>query len=134
MVEQAADYLPIIDFLDCPSNYVVVTASAHGFGLSPATGKVVSDLVLCGETNIDIGGLGLGRVADVSPNGRQPCGWIPAPNGSSSSRPLEGSDAVRCGLVGQICRQTEPSASHGSVACDPDDGRNSAEFDPSPAT
>ena len=69
MVEQAADYLPIIDFLDCPSNYVVVTASAHGFGLSPATGKVVSDLVLCGETNIEIGGLGLGASPTSAPTG-----------------------------------------------------------------
>ncbi len=39
MVEQAPDYRPIIDILDCPSNYVVVTASAHGFGISPATGN-----------------------------------------------------------------------------------------------
>ena len=49
VVEQAPDYRPIIDILDCPNNYVVVTASAHGFGISPATGKVVSELVLHGE-------------------------------------------------------------------------------------
>ena len=82
VVEQAPDYMPIIDILDHPSNYVVVTASAHGFGISPATGKVVSDLVLYGETNIDIGGLGLGRFANVSPDWRQQRGWIPAPNRS----------------------------------------------------
>ena len=82
VVEQAPDYMPIIDILDHPSNYVVVTASAHGFGISPATGKVVSDLVLYGETNIDVGGLGLGRFGDVSPNWRQQRGWIPAPNRS----------------------------------------------------
>ena len=74
--------MPIIDILDSPSNYVVVTASAHGFGISPATGKVVSDLVLYGETNIDIGGLGLGRFADVTPDWRHQRGWIPAPNRS----------------------------------------------------
>jgi len=79
VVEQAPDYLPIIDILDCPSNYVVVTASAHGFGISPATGKVVSDLVLYGETNIDIDGLRLGRFAGVSPDWRKQRGWIPAP-------------------------------------------------------
>jgi sarcosine oxidase subunit beta len=82
VVEQAPDYMPIIDILDCPSNYVVVTASAHGFGISPATGKAVSDLVLYGETNIDIGGLGLGRFANVTPNWRHQRGWIPAPNRS----------------------------------------------------
>ena len=79
VVEQAPDYLPIIDILDCPSNYVVVTASAHGFGISPATGKVVSDLVLYGESSIDISGLGLGRFSDLSPDWREERGWIPAP-------------------------------------------------------
>ena len=79
VVEQAPDYLPIIDILDSPSNYVVVTASAHGFGISPATGKVVSDLVLYGESSIDISGLGLGRFSDVSPDWREERGWIPAP-------------------------------------------------------
>ena len=79
MVEQAPDYIPIIDILDCPSNYIVVTASAHGFGISPATGKVVSDLVLYGETNIDISGLGLSRFADYGPDWRETRGWNPAP-------------------------------------------------------
>ena len=46
VMEQSPDYLPIIDIPDRPGNYVVVTASAHGFGITPATGKVVSDLVL----------------------------------------------------------------------------------------
>ena len=82
VVEQAPDYLPIIDILDCPSNYIVVTASAHGFGISPATGKVVSDLVLYGESSIDISGLGLGRFSDVSPDWREQRGWIPAPERS----------------------------------------------------
>ena len=79
VVEQAPDYLPIIDILHRPSNYVVVTASAHGFGISPATGKVVSDLVLHGESSIDISGLGLSRFAGVRPDWREEHGWIPAP-------------------------------------------------------
>lgn len=79
VVEQAPDYLPIIDIMDCPSNYVVVTASAHGFGISPATGKAVSDLVLYGESSIDISGLSLDRFSDVSPDWREERGWIPAP-------------------------------------------------------
>ena len=78
VVEQAPDYLPIIDILDRPSNYVVVTASAHGFGISPATGKVVSDLVLHGESSIDISGLGLSRFAGVRPDWREERGWTPA--------------------------------------------------------
>ena len=79
VVEQAPDYLPIIDVLDCPSNYVVVTASAHGFGISPATGKAVSELVLHGESSIDISGLKLDRFADVGPAWRDERGWVPAP-------------------------------------------------------
>ena len=55
---QDPDYRPIIDIPECPSNDVVVTASAHGLGISPATGKVVSELVLRGESSIDSRGLG----------------------------------------------------------------------------
>ena len=79
IVEQAPDYLPIIDILDSPSNYVVVTASAHGFGLTPATGRVVSDLVLHGESSVDISGLKLSRFADVGPDWRAERGWVPVP-------------------------------------------------------
>ncbi|MCY3956746.1 MAG: FAD-binding oxidoreductase [Chloroflexi bacterium] len=79
VVEQAPDYRPIIDILDCPSNYVVVTASAHGFGISPATGKVVSELVLHGESSIDIRGLGLDRFSGVGRGWRQERGWSPVP-------------------------------------------------------
>ena len=79
VVEQAPDYLPIIDTLDSPSNYVVVTASAHGFGLTPATGRVVSDLVLYGESSVDISGLKLSRFAGVGQDWREERGWDPAP-------------------------------------------------------
>lgn len=79
IVEQAPDYMPIIDILDSPSNYVVVTASAHGFGISPATGKAVSELVLHGESSIDISALGLDRFAGVGPDWREERGWVPGP-------------------------------------------------------
>ena len=77
IVEQAPDYTPIIDIPDNPSNYIVVTASAHGFGISPATGKVVSDLVLHGKSSIDISGLGLGRFSDLAADWREERGWVP---------------------------------------------------------
>ena len=79
VVEQAPDYLPIIDIADSLSNYVVVTASAHGFGISPATGKAVSDLVLYGESSIDISALGLDRFSDVGLGWREERGWISVP-------------------------------------------------------
>ncbi len=78
IVEQAPDYMPIIDFAESPSNYLVVTASAHGFGISPATGKVVRDLVISGESSIDISGLRLDRFSDLSPDWREERGWIPS--------------------------------------------------------
>jgi sarcosine oxidase subunit beta len=81
VVEQTPDYYPIIETLDHPSNYMVATMSAHGFGLSPATGKVISDLVLHGETSVNISGLLLGRFADVAPTWREDRGWAPAPEG-----------------------------------------------------
>ena len=39
VVEQAPDYLPVIDIPERPGNYVVVTASAHGFGITPRHGQ-----------------------------------------------------------------------------------------------
>ena len=78
IVEQSPDYMPIIDIPDSPSNYIVVTASAHGFGISPATGKAVSDLILHGKSSIDISGLGLDRFADITPDWREERGWVPA--------------------------------------------------------
>ncbi len=78
IVEQSPDYMPIIDFPETPSNYIVVTASAHGFGIAPATGKAVSDMVLHGESSIDISGLGLDRFAEVKSDWREDRGWVPA--------------------------------------------------------
>ena len=77
VVEQAPDSLPIIDKLDRPSNFVLVTASAHGFAIAAATGKVVSELALHGETSTDISGLRLNRFADLGPNWREELGWSP---------------------------------------------------------
>ena len=77
VVEQTPDYLPIFDFLDSPENFLVATASAHGFGLSPATGKVISELVMHGETTVDISGLKLGRFGDVKPGWREERNWVP---------------------------------------------------------
>lgn len=79
VVEQTPDHFPIIDILEDPSNFMVATMSAHGFGISPATGKVISELVMHGETAVDISGLRLGRFADVGRNWREERGWAPAP-------------------------------------------------------
>ncbi len=79
VVEQTPDYLPILDTLPEPSNFFIATVSAHGFGLCPATGKVVSEVVMHGESSIDISGLSYGRFADVPHDWREQRGWVPAP-------------------------------------------------------
>ena len=79
VVEQTPDYTPIIDFVGQPTNMIVVTMSGDGFGLSPATGKAASDLVLHGETAIDISGLRLGRFSEVKPGWREEKSWVPKP-------------------------------------------------------
>ncbi len=77
VVEQTPDMLPIIDFLDSPENFMVATASAHGFGLSPATGKVISDMVMHGETTVDMSGLTHGRFSEVGAGWREEKDWVP---------------------------------------------------------
>ena len=77
VVEQTPDWLPIFDFLESPGNFFVATASAHGFGLSPATGKVISDLVMHGETTVDMSGLEMGRFSDVGLDWREEKDWVP---------------------------------------------------------
>ena len=51
--------------------------SGDGFGLSPATGKAVADLVMHGETPINIDGLRLSRFADVPVDWREQRNWVP---------------------------------------------------------
>jgi sarcosine oxidase subunit beta len=75
VVEQAPDYQPIFEVLDNPSNYMVVSLSSSGFARSPATGKVVSELVLHRKTSVNIDGLHLGRFAELPRDWRQQRHW-----------------------------------------------------------
>ena len=83
VVEQTPDMWPIIDFLPEPSNFLVVTVSGHGYGLSPSTGLVVSELILKGESSINIDGLRFSRFADIPKDWKDERGWVPLPEGSS---------------------------------------------------
>ena len=83
VVEQTPDMWPIIDFLPDPSNFLVVTVSGHGYGLSPSTGLVVSELILKGESSVNIDGLNYSRFADVPMEWNQERGWVPLPEGSA---------------------------------------------------
>jgi sarcosine oxidase, subunit beta len=75
VVEQAPDYSPILDRLESPAGFVIATASGHGFGLCPAIGKVVSELVTKGTSSVPIEGLALGRFAGLEPSWRQGRRW-----------------------------------------------------------
>jgi len=78
-VENTPDGLPVIDRLNEPSNVVLATMSSVGFGLSPASGRGVRDLVLHGKCQFaDLTALSLARFADTPPDWRARCGWIAA--------------------------------------------------------
>ena len=78
VIENSPDGRPIIDRLTSPDNVVVASMSGVGFGLSPASGHAIRDLVLEGACSFaDIGILGLARFADLEPDWRERRGWIP---------------------------------------------------------
>ena len=76
VVENTPDGRPVIDRLSSPDNVVVATMSGVGFGLSPASGHAIADLVLEGRcTFADIEKLGIGRFSGLSPNWKAERGW-----------------------------------------------------------
>lgn len=80
IVENTPDGLPVLDRLTAPDNVVVATMSSVGFGLSPASGKAVSELCLHGRCLFaDLGALRLDRFAGTPPDWRERLGWVPAP-------------------------------------------------------
>jgi sarcosine oxidase, subunit beta len=78
VIENTPDGRPIIDRLTSPDNVVVATMSGVGFGLSPASGQAIRDLVLDGACSFaDIGILGLSRFTNLEADWRQKRGWLP---------------------------------------------------------
>src|SRR5262249_62111032 len=49
IVENTPDGRPVIDRLGDPENVIVATMSSVGFGLSPASGRAISELALYGQ-------------------------------------------------------------------------------------
>ena len=79
VVELTPDRWPVVERLDRPSNFIVATMSSSGFGLSPAVGKAVSELVMHGEVSFtDISDLTLGRFRNIPTNWRELQGWVPS--------------------------------------------------------
>jgi len=78
VIENSPDGRPILDRLTSPDNVVVASMSGVGFGLSPASGQAIRDLVLdgaCSFANIDI--LKLSRFDNLEPDWRAKRGWVP---------------------------------------------------------
>ncbi|MFI4976782.1 MAG: NAD(P)/FAD-dependent oxidoreductase [Caulobacterales bacterium] len=79
VIENTPDGRPVLDRLDDPSNLVVATMSSVGFGLSPATGHAVRDLVLDGRCSFaDLDKLKLNRFANIPDDWLAERGWLPA--------------------------------------------------------
>jgi sarcosine oxidase, subunit beta len=79
IVENTPDGRPVIDRPLNPRGLVIATMSGAGFGLSPASGRAIRDLVVegrCSFTNIDK--FGLCRFSGLSADWRQKRGWLPS--------------------------------------------------------
>jgi sarcosine oxidase subunit beta len=76
VIENTPDGRPVIDRLDTHANVVVATLSSVGFGLSPASGHAIRDLVMDGSCSFaDISSFRLARFAQLEPNWRELQGW-----------------------------------------------------------
>ena len=76
VIENTPDGRPIIDRMRDPENVVVATMSSVGFGLSPASGHAVRDLVVEGHcTFADIDKLALSRFDGIAADWAEQAGW-----------------------------------------------------------
>lgn len=76
LIENTPDGRPVIDRLPSQANVVVATMSSVGFGLSPASGHAIRDLVVDGTCSFaDISSFKLARFAQLEPNWRELQGW-----------------------------------------------------------
>ena len=77
VIENSPDGRPIIDRLSSPDNVVVASMSSVGFGLSPASGHAIRDLVLddqCSFADIDL--FKLSRFDNLEADWREKRGWM----------------------------------------------------------
>lgn len=78
VIENTPDGRPVIDRLPTAANAIVATMSSVGFGLSPATGHAISQLVLDGRCDFaDLSSFRLSRFGNLSPSWREERGWLP---------------------------------------------------------
>lgn len=76
IIENTPDGRPILDRLDDPGNVTIATMSSIGFGLSPATGRALAQLVTQGHCDFaDLSQLKLSRFGNLPPDWRARQGW-----------------------------------------------------------
>jgi sarcosine oxidase subunit beta len=80
VIENTPDGRPIIDRLAAPDNVVVATLSSVGFGLSPASGRAIAELVLHERCSFaDLTPFRVSRFAGLEAGWREQRGWLPLP-------------------------------------------------------
>jgi sarcosine oxidase, subunit beta len=86
IIENTPDGRPVIERLRDLDNLTVTTMSSVGFGLSPATGHAIRDLVMEGRCSFtDIDKLGLDRFANLPRDWRERQGWMPSGPSTATS-------------------------------------------------
>jgi len=75
VIEVTPDATVILDRPGAPEGFVVCSASGHGFGLAPAIGQALADLVVRGRSSIAIDGLGLDRFVGLPRDWRAARSW-----------------------------------------------------------
>jgi sarcosine oxidase subunit beta len=84
-IENTPDGRPIIDRVANLENLTVATLSSVGFGLSPAAGRAIRDLVVEGScTFADLSSLALSRFAALESDWPARQGWVPLGVGDSA--------------------------------------------------
>ena len=79
IIENTPDGRPVIDYLPTHDNALVATMSSVGFGLSPASGHAIAELVLHRACSFaDLSSFRLSRFGNLGPDWREERGWLPA--------------------------------------------------------
>ena len=95
VIENTPDGRPVIDTLADPANVVVATLSSIGFGLSPATGHAIQELVTEGACRCaDLSTLRLSRFDALEADWIARRGWEGRGQGVGQSGPEMASSAV----------------------------------------
>jgi sarcosine oxidase subunit beta len=80
IVENTPDGRPVIDRVPGIANAVVATLSSVGFGLSPASGRAIAELVLHDSCSFaDLTTFRFSRFAGLEAGWRERRGWLPLP-------------------------------------------------------